>query len=427
MKKKLLNNWLLKILSLAIAFMLWFIVINVENPVDEKSFSNIKVNLLNTNVIEEEGKVYQVLDATDVVRTVKVQAPRKVLDELTSNDIVAEADFSKVTINDTVEIKFYTMKSNSEIRDISGNIDMVRLNIEDKKTKRLVLTVETSGEPEEGFITGTPILDQNRIEVSGPESIITKVYAAKMKVDVSDSSSEISTYATVKLYDTAGNEIPKDNLTMNAQAVKVKVPVWATKEVNIVFECTGIPAEGYAFTGKIEPKQSKAVVAGTPATLASFNRILIPADELDLTGRTTDLTKVVNVKDYLPEGVSFANGFNGKVTVTVDVEVLTEKEITIKSTQINVVGMPEGFSAQVPELPEEYKVLLKGLAADLNKVDANLIQGYVQIDNMMESLDIDKLVPGTYSAIVDLDFADSVSQVAELQIDIIILGNEEEN
>ena len=222
MKKKLLNNWLLKILSLAIAFMLWFIVINVENPVDEKSFSNIKVNLLNTNVIEEEGKVYQVLDATDVVRTVKVQAPRKVLDELSSNDIVAEADFSKVTINDTVEIKFYTMKSNSEIRDISGNIDMVRLNIEDKTTKRLVLTVETSGEPEEGFITGTPILDQNRIEVSGPESIITKVYAAKMKVDVSDSSSEISTYATVKLYDTAGNEIPKDNLTMNAQAVKVK-------------------------------------------------------------------------------------------------------------------------------------------------------------------------------------------------------------
>lgn len=425
MKKKLLNNWPLKILSLAIAFMLWFIVINVENPVDEKSFSNIKVNLLNTNVIEEEDKVYQVLDATDVVRTVRVQAPRKVLDELTSSDIVAEADFSKVTINDTVEIKFYSMKSNSEIRNITGNIDMVRLNIEDKKTKRLVLSVETSGDPLSGYVIGTPILDQNRIEVSGPESIITRVYAAKMKVDVSDSSSEISTYATVKLYDTAGNEIPKDNLIMNAQTVKVKIPVWATKEVNIIFETTGTPAEGFAFTGKIEPKQSKAVIAGTPATLATINRILVPAEELDLTGRMSDLTKVVNVRDYLPEGVIFANGFNGKVTVTADVEALVDKEITLNSTQINIVGLPEGFGAAVAEEPAEYTVSLKGLTADLIKVDANLIQGYVQIDNMMESLDIEVLEPGTYNAVVDLDFANSVTQTAELQIEIIIFRNEE--
>lgn len=427
MKKKLLNNWLLKILSLAIAFMLWFIVINVENPVDEKSFSNIKVNFLNTEVLDEENKVYRVLDSTDVVRTVKVEAPRKVLDELSSSDIVAEADFADVTINDTVEIKFYSIKSNSEIRTISGNIDMVRLNIEDKKTKRLVLTVETSGEPDKGYVIGTPVLDQNRIEVSGPESVISKVYAAKMKVDVTDSSSEISTYATVKLYDTAGNEISKDHLTMNAQTVKVKIPVLATKEVKIVFDSIGIPADGYAVTGNIEPKQSTAIVAGTPVALASMSRILVPASELDVTGRTTDLTKVINVKEYLPENVIFANGFNGKVTVTVDIEPLQEKEFTITAAQISAVGIPEGFDVQMPALETVYKVHLKGLQDDLDEVDATLIQGYVQIDNMMESLDMVEMIPGTYQVVVDLDFADSVSQVAELQIEIIIHGKEEVN
>lgn len=426
MKKKLLNNWLLKILSLAIAFMLWFIVINVENPVDEKSFSNIKVNFINTQVLDEEDKVYQVLDSSDVVRTVKVEAPRKVLDELSSSDIVAEADFADVTINDTVEIKFYSIKSNSEIRSIIGNIDMVRLNIEDKKTKRLVLTVETSGDPDEGYIIGTPVLDQNRIEVSGPESIITRVYAAKMKVDVSDSSSDISTYATVKLYDTAGNEIAKDNLIMNTQTVKVKIPVLATKEVRLVFESTGIPAEGYAATGKIEPKESKVMIAGSPLSIASVSRILIPATELDVTGRTSDLTRVVNVKEYLPEGVIFANGFNGKVTVTVDIEPLEEREFTIKASQIDLIGVPEAFVAVLAETNAEYKVYLRGLKDDLNEIDATLIQGYVQIDNMLESMDIDEVVPGIYQATVDLDFADSVSQVAELQIDII-LGKEEMN
>ena len=42
MKKRLTNNLLLKILSLLIAFTLWFVVINIDDPVDEKSFSNIK-------------------------------------------------------------------------------------------------------------------------------------------------------------------------------------------------------------------------------------------------------------------------------------------------------------------------------------------------------------------------------------------------
>ena len=248
-----------------------------------------------------------------------------------------------------------------------------------------------------------------------------------MKVDVSDSSSEISTYATVKLYDTAGNEISKDHLTMNTQTVKVKIPVLATKEVKIVFESTGIPADGYAVTGNIEPKQSTAIVAGTPVALASLSRILVPASELDVTGRTTDLTKVINVKEYLPENVIFANGFNGKVTVTVDIEPLEEKEFTITAAQISAVGIPEGFEVQMPAPETVYKVRLKGLQEDLDQVDATLIQGYVQIDNMMESLDMAEMIPDTYQVVVDLDFADSVSQVAELQIEIIILGKEEVN
>ena len=47
MKKKLLSNWGLKLMSILLAFVLWIIVVNIDNPVEYKEFRNVKVQLLN--------------------------------------------------------------------------------------------------------------------------------------------------------------------------------------------------------------------------------------------------------------------------------------------------------------------------------------------------------------------------------------------
>lgn len=54
-----LSHWLLKIMSLLLAFALWFVVISTNDPVDEKRFQNIKVSLLNTDLLAENGQVYE--------------------------------------------------------------------------------------------------------------------------------------------------------------------------------------------------------------------------------------------------------------------------------------------------------------------------------------------------------------------------------
>ena len=45
-KRMLLDNWVLKLASLTIAIILWFVVIIEEDPVQEKTFYGIKVNLV---------------------------------------------------------------------------------------------------------------------------------------------------------------------------------------------------------------------------------------------------------------------------------------------------------------------------------------------------------------------------------------------
>ena len=47
MKEKLGNDLVLKIFSLVLAILLWLFVINTEDPVITKSFSNIPVDMLN--------------------------------------------------------------------------------------------------------------------------------------------------------------------------------------------------------------------------------------------------------------------------------------------------------------------------------------------------------------------------------------------
>ena len=39
-----------------LAFVLWFVVISIDDPVREKSFSNIPVQLINTEELEENEK-----------------------------------------------------------------------------------------------------------------------------------------------------------------------------------------------------------------------------------------------------------------------------------------------------------------------------------------------------------------------------------
>ena len=56
--KRLFNNWALKLFSLIAAVLLWLLVMNIEDPEDQRSYYNIPVRLTNTEVLTEEGMVY---------------------------------------------------------------------------------------------------------------------------------------------------------------------------------------------------------------------------------------------------------------------------------------------------------------------------------------------------------------------------------
>ena len=103
MKKKLMNNFGLKLLSLGIAIVFWFVIINSKDPVESKTFKNVPVKVLNEEQVLEREKVLEVIsgDTVDVV----LEGRRSVLEQLTEADIEATADLTEVSFMDTVLIK----------------------------------------------------------------------------------------------------------------------------------------------------------------------------------------------------------------------------------------------------------------------------------------------------------------------------------
>ena len=315
------NNWGLKIVSLLLAACLWVFVTNYQDPETVLTVYNVPVKLLHTDLLKSEGKVVIVLDDSDTIPVVTVNAPRSVVDSLESDNIVATADVDDIYADNSVPIVLTTNKYSDSITNISGSIDRVLLSIENEEKATFSIGATISGRVAEGYQIGQTSMDQNQVRVTGPESEVQNVAGAGVIVDVSGADNTISTNADIHLYDADGRDIEIDkNLTLNIDKIMVRVEVLATKEVPVKIAVSGTPAEGYRLTGETTVEPGRVRIAGRKSALESVESISIPSSELNVAGRTKSLVKDIKISEYLPDNVSLADGVEDSVKVTVEIE-----------------------------------------------------------------------------------------------------------
>lgn len=408
MKKKLLNNWTLKLASLVLAFILWFLVVQIDDPKDSHTYNNIPVKLTNTELLDKEKKVYEVLDDTDTV-SVKVRAPRSVLSQLRSSDIVAVADMSKLTDINTIAIS-YTISNVDGVESIEGNHDAVRLNVEDKSTKWIKVVYNTVGEVADGYMLANVTSDQTLVEVSGPQSAVDEVSYAGAEIEVTGANSNLSANPDLVLYDKDGNPITQGNLKTNVDYVHMSVEVLAVKEVPVEVNYMGVPADGYMATGSVLCEPSTVKIAGTAYTLSSVTKISIPEDRLNITGQDSDMTDMINLKEYLPDNVRLADGdSSGKVNVTIYIEPIVEKTLEIPATNLSVTNVPEGLEAALPEDLTAVTLDVSGFEDEISPLRQTAVTGVIDVAAWMEENDMTKLNAGTYTLPVQFQLADAIT------------------
>lgn len=423
MRKKLLNNLGLKLASLVLAFVLWFIVVQIEDPKDKDRFNNVQVRLINTELLEQEGKVYEVLDDTDKIN-VTVSAPKSIIDQMRASDIVAEADVSRLTDINTIPITLEVQ--NAEVTSIEGDHDVVRLNVENRKRKWIKLIGNTVGEAADGYIVSNAYLDQTNIEISGPESAVSVVDHASVDINVEGATTSLSANIDIKLYDADGNEVDQKNLKKNVDYAHMTVEVLATKDVPVRVEYMGVPAEGYLATGVVESDLTTVKIAGTTSALANVSAITVPAERMNITGETSNMVDIINLKEYLPDNIRFADKkFDGKITATIYIEPVVELEMQVPAYNITFRNVPEGYVAEMPEAVESYSLTVSGLKEFIDPLQQSVVGGIIDIAAWMEEQDVEKMTPGTYQMPVVFGLSENISVVNPVMVQVTIAEAEE--
>lgn len=407
MKNRLMRNWGLKLASFLVAVILWLIITNINDPVVTFRAYNVPVKIRNADLITNNGQVYEVLDGTDVIDTVTIEAKRSIIDSLNESNIVAVADINDLTRTNTINIRLSTNKYNDKLESIKGSIDSVKLNIENEKTKTLQLRTETTGTVKEGYIVGNMTAEQNLIAISGPESIVSQVKRAVASVDISGFTNNIGTDAEIRLYDENDRIVASDNIVKNISKVRVTVEILETKTVPVIWNTSGVPARGYQATGEISATRDSVVIAGRSKLIEGISSIEIPDTVLDLTGVTENYATLVDLNEYLPDGVILAEeNFEGKLHVEVMVEPVVERVVTLPYNRLQVLNMPEGFEYEILEEDDTYEITLVGLARDLDELDTSALQASVDIAAFMEEREMEEMSAGIYTVELTLNLED---------------------
>ena len=355
------------------------------------------VSIRNLDLITERGQTYEVLDNTDMIDTVMIYVPRSIHDSLDQSNVVAIADVNDLTSLDTIPIKLSINRYSDKLESIKGNIDSVKLNIEDKQTRSFPIRANVVGEVREGYIVGDVSTEQNLLKVSGPQSVVSQIAKVQADVDVSGFTSNIGTDADVRLYNEDGVEIKSANLERSITKVRVNVEILEEKTVPIIYTVSGVPADGYRMTGEITSSRNSVVIAGRSKLVQNVNAIEIPEGVIDVSDAREGVTASVDLKDYLPDGVILAeDDFSGIINVTVAVGQEMRRTVSVDVEDIRITGLSAGFRAEIIDPDAQCSITLIGLASELDEVNVNTLEVSVDITAWLEDEEIEEPEPGYY-------------------------------
>lgn len=425
MKIDLTKNIGLKILSVLAAFVLWLVVVNVDDPVISKTYTGISVELLNTDVLENQNKDYEVLDNSDSI-TVVVTAKRSVIDEMSKDYIRATADLKSLSNRDTVPIEVKSTRYSDRLDSVTTRSESVKLSIEDIISRTIPVTVEYTGSVAAGYVLAGVDADIDNVTVSGPQSMVENISSILAVADIEDIVKDAEISQELRLYGKDGKEIVSDKLIISKTTVGITVLVDMIKEIPIESGYSGTPAAGYIDTGSVIINPSSVFVSGRGENFSDLKSINIAPNEVSITDATDTVVRTIDITGFLPTGVSYYNEDEEiKVEVAVEVKPTERKTIQVPLANIRVENLPDGYIANVVDIGGAVDVEIQGLGDTFDRFYGERAEGIIDAANLvprnvlpgMESMSV---TTGENDGVVDFVLAPGITVTSPVSLLVIV-------
>ena len=373
MKSLFTKNIGLKIVSFLGAFILWLVVVNVDDPIISKTYTGINVEVLNEDILTEEGKCYEIIGDSGTINVV-VTAHRSVIDGMSRDYIKATADLKALTSLNTVPIEVRSTRYSDRIDSVSTRDANLKLNIEKLVNKEVPVVIGHEGEPQEGYILAKIENAIDSVTVTGPESVISKTSKAMATADITDISGDYLVTQPLFCIDENNDPILDERLVLSRTVTEVKFIVYATKTIPLSSGFSGTPADGYGTTGAVITEPANVLIAGKGENYDDMDVIYISPDQVSVEGATSDVTTEVNILDYLPTGVIFADpSFDPNVRVKVGVEKNSHKVIDVPLSNVTIENVPEGYTVSVVDIGPTFPVEIQGIGNEFERYSGDLV------------------------------------------------------
>lgn len=413
MKEKIFNNLSLKIVSAVFAVILWTVIVNIYDPNTSYTFSNIIVQLVNTQSLTEKNYTFEVVDGGKI--SVTVSGPKSVVTDLKTSDIAATADLSKVTaFTDYVDIQVQVVKDGQVLNNVEAvpRTSALKLSIENRDTNTYAVNVNTTGTPANGYAVASTTTSPTYIKVTGPTSLVEGVASVGVNVDVSGAKGTVNTQSDINMYDSDGNIITNEELEMSSETADVIVEMARTKTVPVVVKTSGTPSQDCVVTGT-SLSQTSVVISGQQEALSKIDNITIPSSAVSVDGLSEDKTYTFKLTDYVPSGVKIVS--DSRLQVTVKISKASTKTVHISSDAIKIENVSSGYNAVIEGTGID--VIISGTGTILDNVSATDITCNVNAAG---------LSAGTHSVDVSVSVPDGCSVSGNSSVKLTLSAKQQE-
>ncbi len=377
---RLSQNLFTFLLSLALAFFLWVIATETENPTLERSLPqafSVQVKGLDSSLIAYGHETVRV--------KLTARAPKSVWENFQNSDVEFFIDVAGLRPG------IYTLPIEAEFKRLMRVVrlqpEQVTVQIEPLLTREVPVEVLVQGTPALGYQALTPVLVPQKVVITGPASSVTRAAVARIILDISERRQSVQGDYGPVVVDEAGTPLPY--ITCDPLQVSVALTIEQLgnyRDMAIKVRLTGQPAAGYRIT-RVEVDPPIVTAFGSAELIRSLEGF-IETTPVSLNQLTESIS--VTARLQVPEGISV-------LLPAPQVQVMVHIEPIQGSITLERVVELQGTSVySVTIAPNTVSLILSGPLPVLDRLDPNTVHAMVDVTGLgpgVHTLKVKVIVP----------------------------------
>lgn len=353
MKRKWTRNLSLKLVSLVVAFLIWIVIDNIDNPTRSRLFRDVPIQVVNGESVTEIDKVYDIVSAESVV--LKVTERKSVLDNLSSGDFSVTADMENLNEMNTVPLTVTCSNPLVSWDEIMVEPSSMKVRLEQKKQSEFVVNVSVSGQPEKGYEVGkTEIVQGKTVQIAGPESMLNRIGQVVAPISVARISNDQRISSTLTVYDKNGDPMQMNRLQVKdsngvllaENVVMVDVTLWEVRnDIPVEIDVVGTPIEGYQLAGVTMMPETVSLV-GTREALDALGGRLVLSDFISIDHVSESFIRDFDITEELAgkEDIRLPSEADPTLSVSVQIEQTGDHTLQLPLSNLEILNRPETLS-----------------------------------------------------------------------------------